>query len=738
MQINNANGTNTCYIYDALHRVTDVGGVTTCRRYRYDSVSHGLRTQPAGSTISNPAGRLIEAQTDNCGGSPTMLTDEWFSYDKDGRLTDVWETTPYLVTNSLGYYHTTVSYFGNGALNTLSGIPGFTTETYGLEGEGRLSTAAEGSNNMMRSVVYNAAGQPTNINLGSSNGTDNDVYTYDSNTGRMTTWTFTVGSTVGSNTQAGVLTWNPIGTLKTMAVTDHFNSIGTQTCNFGTTGNMGYDDWNRLVYDDCGSGGWGQQYSYDQYDNLTKSQLSGRTGSTFNPGYNAANNQFASGFGATYDASGNLTYDTAHHYAWDAYEKVQSVDATGTNCSSGGNCFVYDAFGQAVENDSNGAASEILYSPVGKTAVMNGMTVTYAYIPMPGGSVQLKPNNTTRRYQHKDWLGSSRVIATLSSVVQGGYAFSPYGEVESSNSYGSVTNEPNFTGDTQDLVAGLFDTPNRELSGVGRWINPDPARAGWNQYAYPTNPNSFVDPSGEVQQIRPGGLPVLGWICAPDGSGCRTSAGNTSGVTCTVDGLDTPCTVAQGLLTNGAAVQCPNNDCTAYGSYTGFDSKGGYYDLQLVAGVNGPVWINNFNGDEIDADAVADEFGLSLPDDQLIAANNATLDNRANALIAAMQGVPGLKKTTLALDCLALGVGTTMGVPTSVTGAPSYPGLPGTAYVNGASSWIEKHAPALSEFLDSVFEKAPAGLAPLVPIAGTANTTARCYNANGAGGSNHP
>jgi hypothetical protein len=138
------------------------------------------------------------------------------------------------------------------------------------------------------------------------------------------------------------------------------------------------------------------------------------------------------------------------------------------------------------------------------------------------------------------------------------------------------------------------------------------------------------------------------------------------------------------------------------------------------------------------SDNVDDGFGFTSESNPVAANNDPTLDNRANALIAAVQGVPGLKKTTLALDCLTLGIGTTMGVPTSATGAPSYPGLPGTAYVNGASIWIEKHAPALSEFLDSVFEKAPAGLAPLVPIAGTANTTARCYNANGAGGSNHP
>jgi RHS repeat-associated protein len=74
-------------------------------------------------------------------------------------------------------------------------------------------------------------------------------------------------------------------------------------------------------------------------------------------------------------------------------------------------------------------------------------------------------------------------------------AFSPYGEVY--NVLNSTNqNERMFTGLSQDILSGMWDTPNRELSSVGRWLSPDPAGAGWNQYAYTTNPNSFVDPSG--------------------------------------------------------------------------------------------------------------------------------------------------------------------------------------------------------------------------------------------------
>jgi RHS repeat-associated protein len=55
-----------------------------------------------------------------------------------------------------------------------------------------------------------------------------------------------------------------------------------------------------------------------------------------------------------------------------------------------------------------------------------------------------------------------------------------------------------FAGLTDSFSTGvLWDAANRELSyAAGRWLSPDPAGAGWNQYAYATNPNSFVDPLG--------------------------------------------------------------------------------------------------------------------------------------------------------------------------------------------------------------------------------------------------
>jgi len=167
-------------------------------------------------------------------------------------------------------------------------------------------------------------------------------YLYDPNTGRMTQWTFQVGSTAS---ETGALTWNANGTLRQLAIVDGFNSGGSQTCTFGTSTVMGYDDIGRLLSDNCGSV-WAQTFSYDQYDNLTKS------GSiSWNPGYNPANNHYSTG--ASYDNSGNLTGDSIHLYTWDQFNKLSTIDSS--TCGTNGECVTYDAMGRIVETSATGS-----------------------------------------------------------------------------------------------------------------------------------------------------------------------------------------------------------------------------------------------------------------------------------------------------------------------------------------------------------------------------------------------
>ena len=427
----------------------------------------------------------------NC--NSTADVDEWFSYDKDGRMTDMWEKTPH----SGQYYHSVATYFENGRVKTLQlASPSLYTMTYGLDGEGRWNSLTEATATLVSGATFPPAstcsGQPCTVV--SLNGTDKDAYTFDPNTGRMTQYVFTVGS----NSMTGGLVWNQNGTLQKLAITDGFNAGGTQTCNYNPTAasGTGYDDWGRLVGFDCGSGQWGQAFGYDIYDNLTKTVLSGRNGTTWNPGYNAANNHCT---GCTYDADGNVTGDGNNVYGWDMFSKLAWTATSGTpTCGTSGRCATYDAFGRIVEQSNGSSWTERWITPLGETAYMNGATISYAYWPAAaGGTALVTGNGGTTNYQHLDWLGNARVASTVfNHSITADRAYSPFGEQY--DTFGSLASQyGTFAGIDGNFDPGvMWDTPNRELSTVGRWLSPDPARAGWNQYAYVTNPNSVIDPTG--------------------------------------------------------------------------------------------------------------------------------------------------------------------------------------------------------------------------------------------------
>jgi RHS repeat-associated protein len=478
-----ANGTTACYSYDTLNRVIGIAysGANfdgANKYFVFDSATVD------GAVMANTGGRLAEAYTAATIGG-TKITDEGFSYTVRGEVSDVYEATP----NSGGYYHTTATYFANGALNVLSGITGGPW-TYTPDGKGRLYGAVSGSTNLVSSVTYNAANQPCIVTLGLG---DTDTYSYDNNatctsplvTGAMTGYTFSVGAT--PTTDSGSLSWNANGTLRSLAITDGFNAGGTQTCNYGTSTTPGYDEQGQLVSAVCanssGTNVWGQSFSYDAFNNLTKTVPSGDTGITWAPGYNQTNNQYTLA-GTSYDSNGNLLTDTFHTYTWN--QDNHPLTATG-----GATAVTYDAFGRMVEHLDGSTYKEPLLSPVGNIGLMSETAVSQFRIPLPGGPTYVTGSN----FWHKDWLGSVRLVsgrATRTETVD--RAFAPYGETYSA--FGA-TSDVNFTGDNQDFVVGTFDTRTRELNPTqGRWISPDPTHAGWNPYAYGTNPLGEIDSSG--------------------------------------------------------------------------------------------------------------------------------------------------------------------------------------------------------------------------------------------------
>jgi RHS repeat-associated protein len=482
-----ANGTNACYYYDSLHRLTDAAtaGPTAngCKRFRYDNTTGVLGSRPSGVSLANALSRLAEAETDTCAWPITqssIITDEWFSYTARGEVSDLYESTPH----SGGYSHSAATYWANGAANQLTAPGGYAAQ-YNLDGEGRVYSTAP-SVNALSSTLYNAASQPTQITYASS---DSDTFTYDPYTNRMTQYKFNVNG----QSVIGNLTWNPIGTLASLAITDPFNSANTQTCNYS------HDDLTRIASANCGSAA-NQTFSYDAFGNINKS------GSpySFQPTYNSSTNRMTSISGSTptYDASGNVLNDFLHSYTWNAYGHPSTIDGVSVT---------YDALGRAVEQNRSGVYSEIGYAPTGdKIEIMNGQSFTKAFVPLPGGAVAVY-TPSLEYYRHPDHLGSSRFASTLGRTMYSDVAYAPFGEPYAQT--GST--DLSFTGQTQDTASNLYDFPAREYGIQGRWPSPDPAGLAatdltdpqsWNRYAYVlNNPLTYVDPLGLYTIFLPNG-----------------------------------------------------------------------------------------------------------------------------------------------------------------------------------------------------------------------------------------
>ncbi|HTC92890.1 MAG TPA: RHS repeat-associated core domain-containing protein [Terriglobales bacterium] len=502
VQKGEANGVATCYSHDALHRQTILGhyyngSLISASFFIFDSATVN------GISVANPKGRMTGAY--NClAPCSTHLTDLVFSYSARGETTDVYESTPH----SNGNYHVTAGYWPHGALKnwTMPGVPTITygaTDGSGLDGEGRLTkvTAASGQNPVTGVTYYNSGtaqpiGALTQVNFGSS---DSDQFSYDTNTGRLKQYTFNVNS----QTDVGQLTWNANGSLQKLQTTDGITGAqDTQTCTYS------HDDLGRIASVDCGSGNWGQNFGYDPFGNITKTIPSGRTGQPFQAAYNLSNRITTSGF--VYDGGansiGNLTSDTIHTYSWNADDQMSSV-TTGSNTVN----LTYDALGRMVEQQRGTAYQQIVYSPGGnKLALMNGQTLTKAFVPLPGGATAVYNASGLQYYRHSDHLGSSRLASTSTRGLYYSGAYAPFGE-----SYKETgTTDRSFTGNNEDTVTGTADFMYREYSSnqQGRWISPDPAGLAavdpanpqsWNRYAYVmNNPLLFTD--------------LLGLVCSPD------------------------------------------------------------------------------------------------------------------------------------------------------------------------------------------------------------------------------
>jgi RHS repeat-associated protein len=494
-----AAGNVTCYTHDALHRVTAEtypsgpnSGNTPSKFFVYDSATVNS------IVMANAKTRLAEAYTCTSGCS-SKLTDEGFSYTARGEVSDTWESTP----NSSGYFHVNETYWANGLLNTISGLAGLPTLTYGPDGEGRTyMVSASSGQNPVTSTFYNSASEVTQLTFGS---TSVDDYTYDLSTFRMTQYQFKLDKTV-----TGALTWNPNWSLASLQITDGFNSGNDQTCSYSA------DDLARLASVNCGSL-WSQTFSYDAFGKITKSGSN-----SFQPTYSPSTNRMTliGSLTPTYDADGDVTKDSLFTFTWDSTGRPTEIAGVAE--------LTYDALERMVEQDKSGSYGQIVYDPSGnKLAVMNTTsTLKEAFAPLPAGAKAVYYSSGLQFYWNADWLGSWRLSSSPSEGLDNERYYAPFGEQYPST--GSVLTA-SFARNDEDTGGYLYDAAYREYEVLGRWPSPDPAGMAaanpgnpqsWNRYAYVlNNPLAMVDPSGLDCRWVGNILDCPFWFPSADGSG---------------------------------------------------------------------------------------------------------------------------------------------------------------------------------------------------------------------------
>jgi RHS repeat-associated protein len=517
-------GNTICYAYDALHRNTSVtysgpyAANTPNKYFVFDSATVNSVAMASAKT------RLAEAYTATCS-TCAKITDLGFSYTALGQVSDVYESTPH----SSGYYHVTASYWAHGALNQLSNLMGLPTITYNVDGEGRVySVTASSGQNPVTLTNYNVSSRPTQLNFGSS---DSDAFTYDPNTNRMTQYKFNVNG----QSVIGNLGWNANGSLASLSITDPFNSNNAQSCSYSS------DDVSRIASANCGAG-WAQTFTYDAFGNISKSGTQ-----SFQPTYSYVTNRMTQvgSTTPTYDANGNSTFDTLHNYTWNAAGMAVTIDSV---------TLTYDALNRMIEQNKSGNYSEIVYAPTGaKLAIMNGTSLTKAFVPLPTGAVAVYNSSGIAYYRHSDWVGSSRFASTPSRTMYFDAAYAPFGEPYAQ----AGTSDLSFTGMNQDTVSGLYDFAAREYSIQGRWPSPDPSGLSatglrnpqsFNRYAYVSNrPLIAVDPLGLRECLN-----------INDSGGCGRSGGGGGGglgltyTGFTIDGVPVSAELAQSILKSGS------------------------------------------------------------------------------------------------------------------------------------------------------------------------------------------
>jgi RHS repeat-associated protein len=485
----------TSSAYDTLNRITSKSyndGVTPTTSYIYDQSSVW------GATVQNPIGRMVLAGANN------GTIGDIRSYDPMGRVKEDWEVTPF--NSGTGSWPLVYAYDLAGDLISASNGAG-TTISYSIDSAGRLSGAT--------SSLSDSSHPPTLATVNPSNGYWPNGVLHALTFGNSLTETAVLNNRIqpcrlNLNSSSTVLITCadavPGGNVQDFASGFNPGTNNGNMMSFTATGNQifartyTYDTMNRLLTmsdADSVQSCTGLTWTYDGWANRTSQSNTGHSGSachTQSLGTFPISNQLPASSGYQYDAAGNLTYDTIHHYTYDAENRITQVDGGSTAT------YVYDALGRRVQKTADGVTVNYLYDSSGRNvSEMQGNTWSRGLVYF-GDSLLAQYWGGSTQFVSGDHLGSSRLLTSPNQSIYDSEDFYPFGEQMS----GASGTSHKFTGKERDSESGNDYFGARYYgSSLGRFMTPDPVGGHQedpqtlNRYAYVrNNPLSLTDPTG--------------------------------------------------------------------------------------------------------------------------------------------------------------------------------------------------------------------------------------------------